>query len=283
MSGEGVTSGTGGVVLGVVLVAAPLCVAFVQEKVAYRTWVRSPLLVVGLFVVGALAQELLHALLDLSGVLNAIAGFASLIAAGYVGGRIVGRRGKDEKHKRGSILEDGQSAQRETARIRERDGKVVSFAGVALQSEDETKHFKLIGTTGTGKSTAIRELLEGALRRGDRAVIADPDGGYLDQFYDRFRGDIVLNPFDTRSMRWDPFAEIQQPYDIEQLAASLVPLTPSPSGQEWRTYARTFVSAVIKYCYEHELRDVGELWRLLQSDSAAVLSRRSPVLRLSRS
>ena len=37
----------------------------------------------------------------------------------------------------------------------------------------------MIGTTGTGKSTAIRELLEGALARGDRAVIADPDGGYL--------------------------------------------------------------------------------------------------------
>ena len=30
----------------------------------------------------------------------------------------------------------------------------------------------MIGTTGTGKSTAIRELLTGALKRGDRAVIA---------------------------------------------------------------------------------------------------------------
>jgi hypothetical protein len=32
---------------------------------------------------------------------------------------------------------------------------------------------------GTGKSTAIREMLSAALARGDRAVIADPDGGYL--------------------------------------------------------------------------------------------------------
>ena len=50
--------------------------------------------------------------------------------------------------------------------------------------EDEIKHFKFIGTTGTGKSTAIHEVLEAALRRGDRAVIADPDGGYLRRFYD---------------------------------------------------------------------------------------------------
>src|SRR5256885_8879055 len=33
---------------------------------------------------------------------------------------------------------------------------------------DEVKHFKLIGATGTGKSTAIRELLGAALARGDR-------------------------------------------------------------------------------------------------------------------
>ena len=46
----------------------------------------------------------------------------------------------------------------------------VTFARVPVPVMDETKHFKLIGTTGTGKSTAIRELLRGALARGDRAV-----------------------------------------------------------------------------------------------------------------
>lgn len=84
----------------------------------------------------------------------------------------------------------------------------LSFAGHPLAALDETKHFKLIGTTGTGKSTAIRELLQGALRRGDRAVIADADGGYLAQFYDPKRGDVILNPFDPRSRRWDLFGEI---------------------------------------------------------------------------
>ncbi len=52
----------------------------------------------------------------------------------------------------------------------------LTIAGVALPFEDEFKHLKCIGTTGTGKSTAIRELLHAALYRGDRTVIADPDG-----------------------------------------------------------------------------------------------------------
>ena len=56
-------------------------------------------------------------------------------------------------------------------------GGSLGLAGLAVGPADETKHFKFIGTTGTGKSTAITELLEGALGRGDRAVFADPDGG----------------------------------------------------------------------------------------------------------
>ena len=57
----------------------------------------------------------------------------------------------------------------------------IAYAGgrrLAIPAGDECRHFKLIGTTGTGKTTAIRELLESAIARGDRAVFADPDAGY---------------------------------------------------------------------------------------------------------
>src|SRR6185437_4784025 len=99
----------------------------------------------------------------------------------------------------------------------------LTLAGQPIPLLDETKHFKIIGTTGTGKSTAIRELLTGAFRRGDRAIIADPDGGYLKRFFDAQRGDILLNPFDSRSARWDLFAEILLPQDADQLARSFIP------------------------------------------------------------
>ena len=75
--------------------------------------------------------------------------------------------------------------QRRTARLRRSRPELLTLAGVAVAAVDETKHFKLLGTTGTGKSTAIRELLGAALARGDRAVFADPDGGYLTRFFDR--------------------------------------------------------------------------------------------------
>ena len=45
-------------------------------------------------------------------------------------------------------------------------------------------------TTGAGKSTVIRELMTGARALGNRAVIADPNGGYARLFYKPERGDV---------------------------------------------------------------------------------------------
>jgi hypothetical protein len=136
------------------------------------------------------------------------------------------------------------------------------LAGLPVAPFDETKHFKLIGTTGTGKSTAIRELLTGALDRGDRAIIADPDGGYLSRFKDTSRGDIVLNPFESESLKWDLFGEINNPYDVDQLARSLLPDQGGPD-RSWTSYARTFFGSVTRQAHEAGITDIRELYRLL--------------------
>jgi len=142
------------------------------------------------------------------------------------------------------------------------DASAITLAGLEVAALDETKHFKIIGTTGTGKSTAIRELLTGALNRGDRAIIADPDGGYLNRFRDPARGDIVLNPFEPESRKWDLFAEIHDPYDIDQLARSLLPDQGGPD-RSWINYARTFFSSVTRQVHEAGITDMRELYRLL--------------------
>jgi type IV secretory pathway TraG/TraD family ATPase VirD4 len=165
-------------------------------------------------------------------------------------------------YRRGSLVLDGARARRERRSRRRRYGSgALTLARVAIGPLDETKHFKLVGTTGTGKSTAIQELLGGALKRGDAAIIADPDGGYLARFHDR--DDVILNPFEPRSRRWDPFAEIRESYDVEMLASSLMPGGEDSSGREWRSYARTFFTAVARRCFQEGRCDVAELWRLL--------------------
>jgi type IV secretory pathway TraG/TraD family ATPase VirD4 len=177
-----------------------------------------------------------------------------------------------EVHKRGVRVREDAAARRGVRRAArsQRQGaqaEQLSFAGIPVRPGDETKHFKVLGTTGTGKSTAIGELLAKALERGDRAVFADPDGGYRARFFDRYRGDIVLNPFEPCSLKWDPFAEIRNAYDIEQLAGSLIPDTHDRAAGEWRAYARTFLGAVLRSCRRSNRPDCAELWRLMSEAS----------------
>ena len=204
------------------------------------------------------------------GLLQLCAGVGCAVALGFGVGRALSRKSSQVSiYARGAIVTEVSRSLRTrhaaASRGAERaDGRVrgITLAGLAVAPEDETKHFKLIGTTGTGKSTAIREMLSSALARGDRAVIADPDGGYLRQFYDASRGDMILNPFHQRSAKWDLFGEIRNDYDVDQLARSLIP-DHEGTDRSWRGYARTFFSAVASQAHAAGSKEVGELYRLL--------------------
>ncbi|HWS64303.1 MAG TPA: type IV secretion system DNA-binding domain-containing protein [Steroidobacteraceae bacterium] len=196
------------------------------------------------------------------GVLNFAFGTALSAWVGYSGGRAAVEEVTGSKvHERGAVVTTLHRRGLWSTKSRDKDGQI-ALGDTSIPLSDEPKHFKLIGTTGTGKSTAIQGILSGALSRGDRAVIADPDGGYLKRFYDPARGDVVLNPFEPHSVKWDLFGEIKSLYDVDQLARALIP---DHGGQDrsWRGYGRTFFSAVARQMHEGGLDDVGELYRLL--------------------
>ncbi len=255
-------------------VQTPLIAGLLQRRAPTHKILLSPLAAVPLMAVAGLAMSAANGMSALHlaghGLLQLSAGVGLSATLGYVAGRALARTsGAAIRRVRGAIVaEDVQPTQgtrrRAPAAVRglARQAEGVTLAGVPVAADDEVKHFKLIGTTGTGKSTAIREMLSAALARGDRAVIADPDGGYLRHFYNLQRGDAILNPFDARSAKWDLFGEISNDYDVDQLARSLIP---DHEGQDrsWRGYARTFFSAVTAQAHAAGNRDVSELYRLL--------------------
>ena len=197
----------------------------------------------------------------------------ALAIAGIAAARLIRER-RREALKRGVVLVD-HGGVRHVRRRRNRPCAAAPsrlvLAGRVVPYTDEAKHFKMIGATGSGKSTAIRELLSGALARGDRAIIADPDAGYQAGFFKRYRGDVILNPFEPRSVKWDPFSELRHAYDAEHLAASLIPCGEDAAANEWRAYARTFLGAVLAHCRRTEHAAAEELWRLLSIAPVAEL------------
>jgi len=275
------TRGWSGLALGYATVAAPMITAMVKRGAPLRKLLASPLLAVPVTLAAAVGVGAVQPFLRGLGVVNGgltqfAVGVGVSVAVGYVGGRLIARPpSSPTSYRRGTLVVDQEEVpQREqnsrglakarSSAVSNTRGRrsALTFAGVPVPLEDETKHFKLIGTTGTGKSTAIRELLERALARGDRAVIADPDGGYLKRFYDERRGDVILNPFDARSARWDLYGEITNAYDIDQLARSLIP-DQDGSERSWRAYARTFFSSVVRQTHDAGITDLKELYHVL--------------------
>jgi hypothetical protein len=251
MTWYGLTHGTWGLVVAYGLTLVAMMGTLIQRRAPVTGFVAAPIMALPC----ALVAGVLIAMVPARGTVT-----LSLMlwcVAGIAGGLYLARpRGTAEVLKRGTRLR----APEEGLTVR---ADAVTLAGVEIPLLDETKHVKLLGTTGSGKSTAIRELLTGALARGDRAIIADPDGGYLARFYNPERGDVILNPFDDRSARWDLFAEIEKPYDVEQVARSLISEGSDPSSREWRGYARTFLGAILEYCKLEDRHDLAELWRLV--------------------
>lgn len=274
------THGWSGLVLGYTVVGGPMVTAMVRGRARLRNLLWSPFLAVPVTMMAgvttAAIQPALRGLgMATGGLMQLAAGVAVSAAVGYVSGRLVARSPSSTSYRRGTVIADSEaasqtppstqpvpgSARDDSLRSRARMASL-TLGGIPIPFEDEAKHFKLIGTTGTGKSTAIRELLRGALERGDRAVIADPDGGYLKQFYDESRGDVILNPFEARAAKWNLYGEITNDYDIDQLARSLIP-EGEGSERSWRAYARTFFRAVVQQTRDGDVRDVGELYHVL--------------------
>jgi len=98
----------------------------------------------------------------------------------------------------------------------QRDGNLVR-----IPRERESSHFMMIGDTGAGKSSLIRQILMQVEGRGETAIVYDPALEYTPQFYEPSRGDVILNAVDARMPYWSPCDEVQHEAEAEGLAAAL--------------------------------------------------------------
>jgi type IV secretory pathway TraG/TraD family ATPase VirD4 len=191
----------------------------------------------------------------------------------------------DETVRRGSRVVEAHELDALTSSKKARDDADVSIGGVTIPRMLEAQHFLISGTTGAGKTQVINGMLRSIRKRGNRAVIADPAGG----FYARFgqAGDMLLNPFDKRSIAWSPFAEIKADYDCERIARAIIPdLVGGGDGSQWQLFAQTLLAkamlsmhrggerSIKRLLYWMTSADQKELEPLLAGTPAAVLTQK---------
>ena len=101
----------------------------------------------------------------------------------------------------------------------------------------EQSHTMLIGSTGAGKTKIIQNLVYQLHKRNQKAIIVDVKGDYIEHFYRENKGDIILNPLDSRGRNWSIFNETNPLKGFSTIAKSLLPKE-SKSDPIWIDAAR---------------------------------------------
>lgn len=145
------------------------------------------------------------------------------------------------------------------------DNRSLRIATIGIPPWLECRHFAVLGTTGAGKTTVLRQMLDKVEARGEPALVYDISGEFVAHYYRPERGDIILNPFDARSAYWSPFSEIAHPADADRIARQLVSETGERDDDVWLETSRILVANILRVLNAEGKTTLPDLLNALQA------------------
>ncbi|AFC74907.1 type IV secretory system Conjugative DNA transfer family protein [Rickettsia parkeri str. Tate's Hell] len=95
----------------------------------------------------------------------------------------------------------------------------ICFSGLPLVKSSERRHILITGTTGSGKTNMINELLPQIRKERGRAIIVDLTGSFTDRFFDP-KFDKLLNPLQENTEHWLPWNDCHEIWDYNDMASN---------------------------------------------------------------
>lgn len=149
--------------------------------------------------------------------------------------------GVSREHMRGADFASKESYLAELEKRYPKRPPAAEIAGVPFPPGHERMHTAIAASTGAGKTTALRGLLDTIRARGDRAIVLDNNSEFMRAF--RQEGDVILSPFHEESMGWRLSNEARDLHDWDRLASGFVP-EGNGNSAEWHDMAKSLFGAV---------------------------------------
>ncbi|WMT46034.1 MAG: type IV secretion system DNA-binding domain-containing protein [Acidithiobacillus caldus] len=199
--------------------------------------------------------------------------FGLCVALAIVAVRLLVRRGATDLADR-FIRGQRLSAPEEIAgMIPENDRSPFKVGGVPIPRSKLARNFLAVGGMGSGKSQAILHLMDAAREAGQKAIVYDFSGEFVERYY-REGKDILLNPLDARCAPWSVFADIRKATDPAALAEFFVPDKGAKAGQDpiWDEAAKMLLEDVIRIVgHRPGTRTMAEILRVLSQPMDALI------------
>ncbi|MCX5827111.1 MAG: type IV secretion system DNA-binding domain-containing protein [Deltaproteobacteria bacterium] len=148
----------------------------------------------------------------------------------------------------------------------------IPLGELTIPVADETKHFFVVGRTGSGKTQVMKRALTHLQAQGAKIICYDNKGDYLPSNYDPDR-DIIFNPTDSRSVAWSLMNDAMDTLDIDQVIChSFFPDSVS-RDPFWEDAAREVLRSVLYYVLRssrgQKIKNK-QIWDTLQSGAANI-------------
>ena len=176
-----------------------------------------------------------------------------------------GSKLKTEQKKEGSavVLTDKQVKSKLSSL-----NKLSSFniGNMPLVKDTETRHFLVTGSTGSGKTNLMHQLLPQTEKKQQPAIVIDQTGEMIARYYNQERGDIIFNPFDDRGKAWDFFEDCSNPEELERFSKILFSFnrkrSRSNSDPFWEQSAEYVFNACVEYLVKNDKANLGSLKKM---------------------
>lgn len=147
-----------------------------------------------------------------------------------------------------------------------------TIGDIPFPKNAEFQHMMITGTTGSGKSNLIHQLLQQIRDQGDQAIVVDTTGGIFARFYDE-KKDILLNPLDMRSSKWNMWSEVTSDYILDELAEAIIPENKS-FDSFWTQSARQVFCESVRFLKKNNQCSYQELLNMTLQLSLKALKER---------
>jgi len=172
-----------------------------------------------------------------------------------------------DQHLRGAKLLTPKALNKE---IKRRKRQVsLPYGEIKMPVLEETRHVLVLGSSGTGKTVLLSDLLDELLRRGERIVVHDFKGDFVQRFFNPDR-DYLYNPFDERSIGWSIFEAMELETDLESVAMTLIPRT-NQKEPFFEDAARALLVAIFHQLFAEGNRTYARLKEVLALDRLGLL------------
>ena len=178
-----------------------------------------------------------------------------------------GGKTKNESFVRGREVTNTKNLNKSISKVNKKAGITTpySIGNIYFPPRAETEHLMISGVSGSGKTVLLKNLIQQIKEKGDKAIIYDYTGTFIQSFYDE-KKDIIINPFDERSKSWNLMKEVSQEAEFDTIAEALIGASQSISDPFWPNGARLIFAELCKIQYRKKNLKTQDLYGHFQLD-----------------